>query len=150
MSCQKKLHSTVKYIGKCLIAVKSLMKRSDECVFSQQRKIMLSEKSCLLRKITSCVLLQFEPWDGGVFIREVLEKLLTDVFIQFNTAWQILKETKYTLIYFIFLFNNILHVFFCHWTGTLNACAKCWATELSRVLRCARWQELPRFTKKST
>jgi len=56
MSCQKKLHSSVKYIGKCLIAVKSMMKRSDECVFLQQRKMMLSEKSSLLRKITLCVL----------------------------------------------------------------------------------------------
>lgn len=50
MSCQEKLHSSVKYIGKCLIAVKSTMKRSDECVFLQQRKIILSEKSSLLRK----------------------------------------------------------------------------------------------------
>lgn len=57
MSCQKKLHSSVKYIGKCLIAVKSMMKRRDECVVLQQRKIMLSEKSSLLREITFCVLL---------------------------------------------------------------------------------------------
>lgn len=57
MSCQKKLHNSVKYIGKCLITVKSMMKRSDECVFLQQRKIMLSEKSSLLRKMTLCVLL---------------------------------------------------------------------------------------------
>lgn len=63
MSCQKKMHSSVKYTGKCLIAVKSMTKRSDECVFLQQRELMLSEKSSLLRKITLHVLLWFAHWE---------------------------------------------------------------------------------------
>lgn len=60
---RKKMHSSVKYTRKCLIAVKSMTKRSDECVFLQQRELMLSEKSSLLRKITLHVLLWFAHWE---------------------------------------------------------------------------------------
>lgn len=85
MSCQEKLHSSVKYIGKCLIAVKSTIKRSDEYMFLQQRKIILSEKPSLLRKITLYVL-WFAPWEivGGRRFARILEEFLNDIFTKLS------------------------------------------------------------------
>lgn len=126
MSCQEKLHSSVKYIGKCLIAVKSTMKRSDECVFLQQRKIILSEKSSLLKKkkkITLCVL-WFASWGKGRrrrFVRGILEKFLNGFFTKLSISLQIQEETRLLKIASSYTLSSVMPLNVGLWKLVLKA-----------------------------